>query len=139
MLEEAYRRVRASENELDLDDLPPAMPCGGWWTSPSTITCRNHDFIRLVMIENIHHGELPGAVEAIQQLNVPAIDELDEIYRRGVGAGVFRAGLIRSTLHWQISALCFFNVSNRATFSRIFGDGLTRPSGPQASTDAHVV
>jgi len=24
-------------------------------------------------------------------------------------------------LHWQISALCFFNVSNRATFSKIFG------------------
>jgi hypothetical protein len=23
-------------------------------------------------------------------------------------------------LHWQVSALCFFNVSNRATFSRIF-------------------
>ena len=23
-------------------------------------------------------------------------------------------------MHWQISALCFFNVSNRATFSQIF-------------------
>ncbi len=27
-------------------------------------------------------------------------------------------------LHWQISALCFFNVSNQATFSIIFGDDL---------------
>jgi hypothetical protein len=33
---------------------------------------------------------------------------------------VFRPGLDPIELHWQISALCFFNVSNRATFSKIF-------------------
>ena len=30
-------------------------------------------------------------------------------------------------LHWQISALCFFNVSNRATFSKIFSRDLGTP------------
>ena len=35
-------------------------------------------------------------------------------------SGVFRPGLDPIELHWQISALCFFNVSNRATFSKIF-------------------
>jgi hypothetical protein len=34
---------------------------------------------------------------------------------------VFRKNLDPLELHWQISALCFFNVSNRATFSKIFG------------------
>ena len=34
---------------------------------------------------------------------------------------MFRRGLDPIELHWQISALCFFNVSNRATFSKIFG------------------
>jgi hypothetical protein len=38
--------------------------------------------------------------------------------------GVFRAGLDPVELHWQISALCFFNVSNRATFSKIFSRDL---------------
>jgi hypothetical protein len=42
------------------------------------------------------------------------------LYRRGVRQGVFRDGLDPVELHWQISALCFFNVSNRATFSKIF-------------------
>jgi hypothetical protein len=37
-----------------------------------------------------------------------------------VKQGVFRRGLDPIELHWQISALCFFNVSNRATFSKIF-------------------
>jgi hypothetical protein len=42
------------------------------------------------------------------------------VYRRGVEEGLFRDGLDPVELHWQISALCFFNVSNRATFSKIF-------------------
>jgi hypothetical protein len=51
---------------------------------------------------------------------VRAIDAVSELYRRGVKDGIFREGLDPVELHWQISALCFFNVSNRATFSRIF-------------------
>jgi hypothetical protein len=31
-------------------------------------------------------------------------------------------------IHWFISALCFFNVSNRATFSNIFKRDLTAPA-----------
>lgn len=31
-------------------------------------------------------------------------------------------------IHWQISALCFFNVSNRATFSKIFGKDVGSPA-----------
>ena len=41
--------------------------------------------------------------------------------------GVFRPDLDPIELHWQISALCFFNVSNRATFSKIFGRDFGAP------------
>ena len=73
-----------------------------------------------MMIENIHHGEFLAKSQVIQKLNVTAIDTVREIYDRGVRSGVFRPGLDPIELHWQISALCFFNVSNRATFSKIF-------------------
>jgi hypothetical protein len=63
---------------------------------------------------------------------VSAIDKLEMIYRRGLEAGVFREGITPLQLHWQISALSFFNVSNRATFSLIFGDSLLKPEGQQA-------
>jgi hypothetical protein len=72
------------------------------------------------MIENIHHGDYLAKSNVIQELNVRAIDTVKELYERGVRQGVFRAGLDPIELHWQISALCFFNVSNRATFSKIF-------------------
>jgi hypothetical protein len=76
------------------------------------------------MIENIHHGEYLSRSKAIQSLNVTAIDTIARLYERGVEAGVFRRGLDPIDLHWQISALCFFNVSNRATFSKIFSRDL---------------
>ena len=39
---------------------------------------------------------------------------------RGIQAGLFRDDIDEVDLHMSISALCFFNVANRATFSRIF-------------------
>jgi hypothetical protein len=72
------------------------------------------------MIENIHHGEYLARSAVIQKLNITAIDAVRGIYDRGVKEGLFRPGLDPIELHWQISALCFFNVSNRATFSKIF-------------------
>ena len=75
----------------------------------------------MVMIENIHHGEYLERSKTIRQLNVTAIDHIKKLYARGVKEGLFRKNLDPIELHWQISALCFFNVSNRATFSKIFG------------------
>ena len=81
----------------------------------------------MVMIENIHHGEYLERSDAIRSLNVTAIDSIASIYRRGVDEGLFRPDLDPVDLHWQVSALCFFNVSNRATFSKIFGRDMATP------------
>jgi hypothetical protein len=77
------------------------------------------------MIENVHHGEYLARSRVIQSLNVTAIGTIERLYDRGVRDGAFRRGIDPIDLHWQISALCFFNVSNRATFSKIFGRDLT--------------
>lgn len=119
-LEEAYRVVRSGEVELNLDHLNPADAL----RRLVEFTFEHHnshpDFIRMVMIENIHHGAFLERSKTIQQMNATAIDNLERIYFRGVEAGVFRKGIAPLDLHWHISALCFFNVSNRATFGRIF-------------------
>jgi AcrR family transcriptional regulator len=120
VLENAYSEMRATEATLDLKDLPPLEAL----RKLVRFTFDHHNsheaFIRLVMIENIHHGEYLEKSQVIQKLNVRAIDAVRELYERGVREGVFRARLDPIELHWQISALCFFNVSNRATFSKIF-------------------
>jgi hypothetical protein len=81
------------------------------------------------MIENIHNAEFLERSPEIPALNQPAIERLRQIYSRGLAEGVFRDGIDPIELHWQISALSFFNVSNRATFTGIFGLSLARPRG----------
>jgi AcrR family transcriptional regulator len=120
VLENAYSKVRATEATLELQDLSPVEALEKLVRFTFDHHNSNEAFIRLVMIENIHHGEYLAKSQVIQKLNVTAIDAVRQLYERGVEQRLFRPGLDPVELHWQISALCFFNVSNRATFSKIF-------------------
>lgn len=120
-LENAYRTVREGESKLDIAGLDPIEALRKLVEFTFDHHHKHEDFIRMVMIENIHHGQYLEQSKAIRDLNVTAIDHIARIYSRGVEDGVFRPGLDPVELHWQVSALCFFNVSNRTTFSKIFG------------------
>lgn len=126
-LENAYRLVREGEAKLDIEGLSPTEAL----TRLVEFTFDHHnqheEFIRMVMIENIHHGQFLERSKVIRELNLTAIDHIARIYDHGVREKVFREGLDPVELHWQVSALCFFNVSNRATFSKIFGRDIGAP------------
>jgi AcrR family transcriptional regulator len=126
-LENAYREVREAESQLDTEGLSPVAALAKLVEFTFDHHHFHEEFIRMVMIENIHHGQYLDQSEVIRELNVTAIDHIARIYARGVEAGVFRPGLDPVELHWQVSALCFFNVSNRATFSKIFGRDFGAP------------
>lgn len=126
-LEEAYRLVREGESQLDVDGLPPLEALRKLVEFTFDHHHQHEAFIRMVMIENIHHGDYVDRSKVIRRLNVSAIDTIRNVYSRGVAEGVFRKGLDPIELHWQVSALCFFNVSNRATFSKIFGKDFGAP------------
>ncbi|WP_395013096.1 TetR family transcriptional regulator [Devosia sp.] len=123
-LEHAYRLVREGEAKLDVQGLPPMEALRRLVEFTFDHHHRHEGFIRTVMIENIHNAEFLAHSTEIRRLNATAIDTITDVYRRGVAEGVFRDGLDPLELHWQISAPCFFNVSNRATFSKIFGRDL---------------
>jgi AcrR family transcriptional regulator len=131
VLEEAYRQVRAGEQELQLDHLPPAEALKRVAEFTFDHHSRHPDFIRIVMIENIHPGIYLEQSELIRLLNAGAIEKLEAICRRGHEAGLFREDVTPLELHWHISAFSFFNVSNRATFARIFGNALFSAEGQQ--------
>ncbi len=123
-LEAAYMKVREGEEALDLDHLPPAEALARLVAFTFDHHRKNPDFIRMVMIENIHNAENLAASQVIRDLNVAAIEKLADICRRGQAEGIFRPDIDPVALHWQISAASFFNVSNRPTFSAIFGPEL---------------
>jgi AcrR family transcriptional regulator len=138
VLEDAYRQVRAGEQELELEHLPPVEALKLLAEFTFDHHSRHPDFIRIVMIENIHHGTYLEQSELIRLLNAGAIQKLEAICRRGREAGLFRDDVTPLELHWHISAMSFFNVSNRATFSRIFGKALFTNDGQQ-SLRRHLV
>jgi AcrR family transcriptional regulator len=138
VLENAYKRIREIEAELHLDDLPPMEAIRRLVEFTFDYEVGNPDFIRLVMTENINNGEFMAQSNVIQSLNTPAISGLTRVYERGCKAGVFRKGIDPVELHMSISALCFFTVSNRHTFSMIFKRDLKSPA-VQAMRRASIV
>lgn len=131
VLEEAYAKVRGGESDLGLDDLEPVAALEKLCRFTFDHHRRNPAFIRMVMIENIHHGRHMQSSGTIRELNRTAIEALESVLVRGQQSGIFRQGIDALELHWQISALSFFNVSNVATFSFIFGDSLFTDEGQE--------
>ena len=131
-LEAAYAKVRKGEEKLDLRGLGPEEVLARLVAFTFDHHRRNPDFIRLVMIENIHQAEHLKGSDLIRTLNRPTIERLADVIARGQVKGVFRPDLDPVALHWQISALSFFNVSNRPTFSALYGGALFGRAG-QAS------
>jgi AcrR family transcriptional regulator len=120
VLEESYRQMRATESQLQLDDLPPEAALKHLVEFTFDHHFNDQQFIRLVMSENINRGSYLAQSKSIQRLNVPAIHAVRSIYERGCEQGLFRPGIDPLDIHATISALSFFNVSNQYTFGIIF-------------------
>jgi AcrR family transcriptional regulator len=127
VIERAYAGIRQIEANLKLDHLDPEQALRTLVGFTFDYQNAHEGFIRLVMTENIHRGVHLARSGNIEQLNVPAIATLGDIYARGRASGAFRDGVDEIDLHMTISALCFFNVANRATFSRIFQRDMASP------------
>jgi AcrR family transcriptional regulator len=120
VLEEAYRRIRAIEGQLHLDDLPPEDALRKLVAFTVQYQFAHPDFVRLVMTENIHRAQYLATSKAIHAVNASAIEGLRRVLERGAQAKVFRAGLDPVDVHMSISALSVFNVANKHTFCLIF-------------------
>jgi AcrR family transcriptional regulator len=121
VLERAYSTARDAERQLDVDHLDPVSAI----RTLAELTFDHHeshpDFISLVAIENIHHGEFIAKSAALAELNTPAVSVTASILERGYADGVFRRRAAAIDVHMMISAFCFFRMSNRYTFGTVFG------------------
>ncbi len=127
VMERAYGRIRALEQEVDVEHLEPEVAV----RRLAELTFDHHeahqDFVRLVSIENIHHAEHLRRSPTLPGLAAPALDVLTRILDRGRRAGVFRDDLDALDVHMIISSFCIFREANRYTFEAIFGRDLLDP------------
>ncbi|XVU29598.1 TetR/AcrR family transcriptional regulator [Actinoplanes sp. CA-054009] len=127
VLEGAYRRIRALEQELDVEHLEPVEAL----RRLAEMTFDHHeqhpDFVRLVAIENIHYAKHLSSSSSREVLAAPALEVLSRIMERGRAAGLFRDDLDALDVHMIISAFCVFRGANRYTFNAIFDRDLFAP------------
>jgi len=136
VLQDCYLRMRTIENGLDLEHKSPLEALAHLVRFTFDYQLAHVDFSRLVMVENIHHGEHIAQLPGISEMNSPAINSLRDICARGVAQGVIRPNVDPLDLHMSISALCFFNVGNRYTFSTIFNIDMTSPAATSARRES---
>jgi AcrR family transcriptional regulator len=127
VLEKSYGEIRQIESELRLSDMP-ALEALRELVEFTFDYHNNHpDFVRLVMVENIALGAHIRETPTLKAMNSGAIDLCRDICKRGVKEGVIRKDVTPTSLHMTISSLCFYNVSNKHTFSAIYNVDMTSP------------
>jgi AcrR family transcriptional regulator len=127
VLERSYNQIRAREDEASFQSLPADQALIAQIRHTFDYHADHPEFVRLVMNENIHHGAHIRHIEGLKTRNKSVIASLKAIIDQGVSAGLFRAGIDPVDLHMSISALCFYNVSNRYTFASNFGVDMSTP------------
>lgn len=119
-LEGAYRSIRLAERELDIAHMPPVAGMTRLIEFVFDYYQSNPGFVALVVAENQNGGRYIRKLRRMREINLSIIDTLRDVLARGARSGVFRAGIDAIDVHLAISALGFFQVANRATFSYIF-------------------
>ena len=128
VLERAYEHIRRGEEAARFEDMPPDQALRAIIGHNFDYHFEHPEFVRLVMSENVNKGEHITQIPSMKARNQTVIDALGKILRKGVDQGVFREGIDPVDLHMTISALSFYNVSNRYTFKHNFGLDLTTPA-----------
>ncbi len=116
VIEQSYRDIRASEEQLNLDALEPLQALHSLAKKSFDYHEHNQEFTRLVLQENFQGGEMIGQVSTIELLRNAALEPLERILQRGVAQGVFKAGVTAVDVHYLISALSSFRVDHAATW-----------------------
>jgi AcrR family transcriptional regulator len=120
VLEMAYAKMRAAEEDLHLEALEPEAAIRRLAEFTFDFHQAHPEFVRLVTIENIHRGRHIGSSRRLNEMTQPSISQIAKLLERGVAGGVIRIGIDPIELHMTLNALSFFSVANRHTFEAQF-------------------
>ena len=120
VLEDVYRQIRVGEFGLDLEHKAPADAMRGLVRFTFEHFLANPWFISILNNENLHRARHLRRLPTIRELHSPLITQIEDILRRGVGAGDFRDDVDPVQLYITIAALGYFYLSNVHTLSTIF-------------------
>lgn len=124
-LEHVYTEIRAAEQQLNLDSLEPEAALRELVDFTFTFFQKHQDYIAMINTENLQRGKYLRKSRRVAELTMPLVSNIQNILRRGVAGGTFRAGVDPIQLYVSITAFSYFHVSNRHTLSVMFDKDLS--------------
>lgn len=120
VVEDAYLRLRAAEQALELDNYPPMEALEKLVRFTWQYYLDHPEFLTLINSENLHKGRHLQGSEALQRAQSGLIHMVARLIERGVRAGVFRSGIDVVQLNITIAAIGYYYLTNRFTGSILF-------------------
>lgn len=120
VLERAYEEIRLDFLQLDLAELHPIEAIKQVADSIFVHYETHPEFVRLVIVENLHRGEYLRELKAARQIYMPSLSLLENALRKGQDRGIFRRYVDAEDLQILIDSFCFFRVSNEHTFEILY-------------------
>ena len=131
VLEQAYRDIRAAEQDLHLLDQKPADAVRRLVEFTWNYYLEHPEFLTLLNSANLHRARHLADSQRARELNSPLIETLAEILERGRREGSFRGGVDPLQLYVSIAGMAYFYLSNNHTLSAVFGRDLMTPKALQ--------
>jgi len=120
VLENAYLGIRAAEQRLRLEELPPEEAIARLVHFTWNYYLAHPEFLTLVNSENLHRAKHLKTSEAIRQSSGQLVAMVGRILERGVKAGVFRPGVDPVQLNITIAAIGYYYFTNRFTGAIVY-------------------
>jgi AcrR family transcriptional regulator len=121
VLEEIYKKLRNSEEELDRYNLDPVEELEKIIDFTFDYHKNNENFVRIVMVENINNGEILKKTDIDTLISQNILMELSSVLKRGQKSGVFKRSITPIDLHLLYTSFCFYRVSNQHTVATVLG------------------
>lgn len=128
VLEEAYKDVFEAEKNLKLDMADPVQALRTIIQFPFRYYIDNPELIVLLNSENLNKGKHIAKSKSADQYSGPAISILRNVIEEGQRQGVFREDVDSKHLYMAMTALGYFYISNRYTFSFFLNADLMEPA-----------
>lgn len=119
-LREAYVRIRAGEERLNLDELDPIEAIEMLVKFTIKHFRENPWFISMLNTENLRGGHTIRTLEDAAGIQTKLLDQIERVVSRGIHAGLMGVGISAVDLYIKIASLCYFPISNRHTLESVF-------------------
>ncbi len=120
VLEEAYLDIRAAEQKLELEHLPPRDALEKLVRFTWDYYLKNPEFITLVNSENLHKARHLKKSKVVGPAQRRFVGMVEGLLQRGVEEGVFRPGVDPVQLNITIAAVNYYYLTNRFTGALLF-------------------